>query len=266
MAIYRNININFWTDTKVSDEFTPEDKYFMLYCLTNNHTNLCGCYEISIKQISKDIGYDTESVEKLLKRFNEIHKIIFYNKENKELLIKNWHKYNWTKSEKLDKPLLKEIKEIKTAEFKRFVADEYNKRDTVSIPYVYTMDTTVSVSDTVSDNNIIIDEEKEKNAKVIKTYEENIGMITPASAEVLLDYLEDMNYELVIEAIKTAALQNKRSTTYIQGILNNWKRKGFKTLLDVEHERKEKNKPKEETEEEKMQRKIRELKEACGSG
>ena len=267
MAIYRNININFWTDTKVSDEFTPEDKYFMLYCLTNNYTNLCGCYEISIKQISKDIGYDTESVEKLLKRFTEIHKIIFYNKENKELLIKNWHKYNWTKSEKLDKPLLKEIKEIKTAEFKRFVADEYNKRDTVSIPYIYPMDTTVSVSvtdtdtDTVSDNNININKEKERNAKVIKVYEENIGMITPASAEVLLDYLEDMNCELVIEAIKTAALQNKRSTKYIQGILNNWKRKEFKTLLDVENERKEKNKLKEETEEEKRERKKRELEE-----
>lgn len=41
MAVYRNINIGFWTDTKVADDFTPEDKYFMLYCLTNNYTNLC---------------------------------------------------------------------------------------------------------------------------------------------------------------------------------------------------------------------------------
>ena len=154
MAVYRNINVTFWTDTKVSDDFTPEDKYFMLYCLTNNYTNLCGCYEISIKQISKDMGYDTETVEKLLKRFSEIHNVIFYNKQNKELLIKNWSKYNWTKSEKLDKPLLNEIENIKTLDFKRFVTDEYNKRDTVSIPYIYPMDTTVSVSDTVSESVI----------------------------------------------------------------------------------------------------------------
>lgn len=173
MAVYRNINVTFWTDTKVSDDFTPEDKYFMLYCLTNNYTNLCGCYEISIKQISKDMGYDTETVEKLLKRFSEIHKVIFYNKQNKELLIKNWSKYNWTKSEKLDKPLLNEIENIKTLDFKRFVTDEYNKRDTVSIPYTYPMDTTVSVSvsDTVSEsviNNKEIKIKKEDKSEEIK--------------------------------------------------------------------------------------------------
>lgn len=156
MAIYRNINTSFWTDTKVADDFSPEDKYFMLYCLTNSYTNLCGCYEISIKQIARDTGYNEETIEKLLDRFENVHNIMCYNKENKELLIKNWYKYNWTKSEKLDKPLLKEIENIKTVDFKGFVADEYNKRDTVSIPYIYPMDTTVSVSDTVSDkkNNI----------------------------------------------------------------------------------------------------------------
>ena len=158
MAVYRNININFWTDTKVADDFTPEDKYFMLYCLTNNYTNLCGCYEISIKQMSKDLGYDVDTIEKLLDRFTNTHKVILYNKENKELLIKNWNKYNWTKSQKLDKPLLNEIEKIKTIDFKAFVTDKYNKRDTVSVPYIYPSDTTVSVtvSDTVINNSIIL--------------------------------------------------------------------------------------------------------------
>ena len=129
MASYRSVYTTFWTDTKVSDDFTPEDKYFMLYCLTNNYTNLCGCYEISIKQMAIDTGYNEETIKKLLKRFNSIHKIIFYNEGNKELLIKNWYKYNWTKSNKLDKPLLNEIQKIKTIEFKKIVADEYNKRN-----------------------------------------------------------------------------------------------------------------------------------------
>ena len=112
MAIYRNIHVTFWSDTKIVDDFTPEDKYFMLYCLTNNYTNLCGCYEISIKQMSRDLGYNEETIKNLIKRFEKIHKIIFYNENNKELFIKNWCKYNWTKSEKLDKPLLEEIKKI----------------------------------------------------------------------------------------------------------------------------------------------------------
>lgn len=164
MAIYRNIHTTFWSDTKIVDDFTPEDKYFMLYCLTNNYTNLCGCYEISIKQMTRDLGYNEETILNLLKRFSDIHNIIFYNKENKELFIKNWYKYNWTKSEKLDKPLLKEIENVKTIDFKRVLADEYNKRDTVSIPYIYTIDTTVTVSVTDTDNNINnINKQKNKN-------------------------------------------------------------------------------------------------------
>lgn len=52
MASYRNISMDFWTDSKVVDDFTPEDRYIYLYCMTNPHTNLCGCYEVSIKQIN----------------------------------------------------------------------------------------------------------------------------------------------------------------------------------------------------------------------
>lgn len=156
MAIYRNVSMNFWSDTKIVDEFSPEDKYFMLYCLTNQYTNLCGCYEISVKQMVRDTGYNEETIIKLLDRFNKKYKIIKYNKDNKELFIINWFKYNWTKSEKLNKPLLEEIKSIKTAEYKKELSELYNKRDTVSIPYTYPIDTTVSVSvtDTVTDTDI----------------------------------------------------------------------------------------------------------------
>lgn len=154
MAIYRTISMGFWTDTKIVDEFTPEDKYFMLYCLTNPYTNLCGCYEISIKQITRDTGYNEETIQKLLERFDNKYNIIKYSNSNKELYIRNWYKYNWTKSDKLDKPLLNEIKKIKTISFKQELCELYNKRDTVSIPYGYPMDTSVSVSVNNNINNI----------------------------------------------------------------------------------------------------------------
>lgn len=139
MAIYRNVSMNFWNDTKVSDDFSPEDKYFMLYCLTNPLTNLCGCYEISVKQMARDTGYTEETIRVLLDRFNK-YDIIKYNPTFKELLIKNWHKYNWSNSNKLDKPLLEEIQKIKTPEFHNYLAEIYNKRDTVSIRYRYGID------------------------------------------------------------------------------------------------------------------------------
>ena len=52
MAIYRSIYLSFWDDPKIADSFTPEDKLFMLYCLTNSHTNIIGCYEISVRQMA----------------------------------------------------------------------------------------------------------------------------------------------------------------------------------------------------------------------
>ena len=79
MAFYRTIQITFWTDTKIVDDFTPEDKYFYLYLFTNPHTNLCGCYEISKNQMSIELGYTKEVVERLIKRFSEIHKVINYD-------------------------------------------------------------------------------------------------------------------------------------------------------------------------------------------
>ncbi len=167
MAIYRNIQMAFWTDSKVIDDFTPEDKFFYLYLLTNPHTNLCGAYEISVKQMSDETGYSRDTIEKLLKRFAEVHKVAYYSQDTKELLVINWHKYNWTNSEKFRKPLLKEINSVKNDNFKNYLLDLFSGTDTVSLPYGYGSDTTVTVSvtdtvtvsDTVSpvdiDSNII---------------------------------------------------------------------------------------------------------------
>lgn len=137
MARYRNVSTSFWEDNKIVDDFTPEDKYIYLYCMTNPHTNLCGCYEISLKQIAYETGYNTDSVERLLKRLDMTHEVIRYSAPTKELLIINWDKYNWSRSEKLDKPLLAEISAIKCGDFRRFLAEKYNRRETVTVPYDY---------------------------------------------------------------------------------------------------------------------------------
>lgn len=114
-----------------------------------------------------------------------------------------------------------------------------------------------------------IDIEKEKEikketdvAEITKCYEENIGMITPAVAEELFSYLDDMEDELIIKAIKIASIRNKRSMIYVKGILNDWVRKGYKVIADIQEEQQKDNNHKEETEEEKKQRKLRELEEA----
>lgn len=131
----RFISTNFWMDGKVEDDFTPEDKYGYLWCLTNPHTNLCGCYEISVKQIAHELGYNTDSVERLMKRLDSAHNVIRYSATTKELLVLNWFRYNWTVSEKLNKPLLAEIRKVKCSRFREYLAARYNERETVAIAY-----------------------------------------------------------------------------------------------------------------------------------
>lgn len=123
MAVYRTVSPKFWTDTKVVDMFTPEDKYFMLYLLTNPHANLIGCYEVSIKQISDETGYSRDSIYNLIARFKNQYNIIDYSETDKEILIKNWYKYNWTRSPKTKVAICTVAKGIKCKKFQTYIAD-----------------------------------------------------------------------------------------------------------------------------------------------
>lgn len=163
MAIYRNVHLSFWEDTKVADDFTPEDKFFMLWLLTNPKTNLIGCYEISFKKAQLEIGYTKDSIEMLLKRMEEEHRVIKYDKETREVLLFNWHKYNWTASSKLDKPIIKSIEKIKSEEFRKILVNIYESSNR-TIPYPYPMDTTDTDTDTVTDSitNSSLKEKKDR--------------------------------------------------------------------------------------------------------
>lgn len=154
MAIYRTISMSFWTDSKVADDFTPEDRYFYLYLFTNPHTNLCGCYEISIKQAVTETGYSKDTIENLIERFEEYHNVIRYSPTTKEILLLNWHKYNWTKSEKFRKPLLAEIGRVKNKRFKEYLSKIANSEDDGYRIDTTCIDTsvTVTVTDTVSNS------------------------------------------------------------------------------------------------------------------
>lgn len=149
MALYRNVSINFWMDSKVDDEFTPEEKYFMLYLLTNPHTNILGCYEISMKQMERETGYNIDTINRLICRMQDTHGVIRYDAATKEILIVHWHKYNWQKSDKVLKALVDAASCIKSASFLKYIAD------TVYIRYGYRMDITTVIaieSDTVLDS------------------------------------------------------------------------------------------------------------------
>lgn len=100
---------------------------------------------------------------------------------------------------------------------------------------------------------------------IIDFYNNNIGLITPYTLEILSDYAKDMDNDVIIYAMKRAVESNARNINFIKTVLNNWYKSGVKTLIQAQEENqhfKNKNKPIEETEEEKRARKLKELEEA----
>lgn len=154
MAIYRNVQLSFWTDNKVEDDFTPEDKYFYLYLLTNPQTNICGCYEVSYSQMTNQTGYNKDTINRLLDRFEKVHGIIRYCRETKEILILNWHKYNWSNSSRVITGIESVAKHIKCKEFKDYIYMVLDaKKNGTDIEYEYSIQTSVSDTDSVSDSD-----------------------------------------------------------------------------------------------------------------
>lgn len=87
--VKRPVSTGFWTDGKM-DDFSPADKYFMLYLLTNPFSRQLGIYEISIKQAAFQMGYSEDAFKVLLDRFENKYKLILYSKETKEVAILNF--------------------------------------------------------------------------------------------------------------------------------------------------------------------------------
>lgn len=122
----------------------------------------------------------------------------------------------------------------------------------------------VNVNDNDNVNVNVSDSCVDGLQEIIKFYEQNIGLITPHSLEILSDFLSEMQSDVVIFAMQIAVESNARNIAYIKSILNNWSKKGIKTLIEAQEERrkfKEKDK-KDETEEEAKKRKLKELEEA----
>lgn len=79
-------------------------------------------------------------------------------------------------------------------------------------------------------------------AEIIRSFEDNIGGFPPAARDSLLGWREIFTDDLILLAIKKAALSGVRKWNYINGILKAWQKEGVRTLGDVQA-RDERRKP-----------------------
>lgn len=116
MGIKRPVDTSFWTDGKV-DEFSPEDKYFMLYLMTGPLTTQLGIYGISVKQFAFHLGYSMDTVRVLLDRFEKKYGIIIYSSETSEIAIRNYLRHSIVKGGfPVRDCLIKEMAKVKNKE------------------------------------------------------------------------------------------------------------------------------------------------------
>lgn len=78
--------------------------------------------------------------------------------------------------------------------------------------------------------------------EIIRSFEDNLGGFPPAAREDLLGWREIFTDDLILLAIKKAALAGVRKWSYVNGILKVWKNEGVRTLGDVQS-RDERRKP-----------------------
>ena len=104
-------------------DLTPEEKYFYVYLLTNSKTKQCGIYELPIRVIETETGYNRETIDKLLNSFEEYKKIV-YDKSTKEIYLKNWSKHNKITSFKVKKCVEKELSKVKSKDLIKLFLEE----------------------------------------------------------------------------------------------------------------------------------------------
>ncbi|WHY76258.1 DnaD domain protein [Neobacillus sp. WH10] len=246
MAKFRMIHTEFWDDPKVVEEMTPEDKFFFLYLLTNSNTTQIGIYQITKKQIAFDMGYSIESVNALLERFINHHKIVVYNQETRELAIKNWGRYNFNRG---GKPILdcvsSELKMVKDISLIKTVGERVERAEIKKIyeSYYVTCSDTSTISGQEKEQQQEEEKEKEEEKQqeqeeqssmsAVDFYQKNFGVLNPFIGECISKWVQDLTEELVIEAMKRALAQQKK-WKYAEGILKNWANRNINSLKDVQ--------------------------------
>ena len=254
-AKFRMVHTAFWNDPTVSEEMTPEDKYFFLYLLTNEHTTQIGIYGISKKQMAFDTGYSIESINALMLRFIEHHKLIRYNAETREIAVKNWGKYNFNKG---GKPVLdcvkSELQHVKDYTLIPYVADSIFNEPVKAI-YDTWYESLTNRGTTRGQEE---EEEEEEAApplppsplidrnflKIKKHFEAHVIYQEAVfdQLKVLSDILDDYkDADLISKAMDIAVERGKPHLPYINGILKQWRLDGITNTQQLQAKEAPKN-------------------------
>lgn len=201
--IKRIVNTSFWTDKKVVDEFSVEDRYFMLYLLTNPHTTQLGIYELPISTASNETGYNKDVVKVLLDRFENKYDVIKYSHDTGEVAIKNYLKHSIVKGGRpVYDCLIKEYKSVSDVSLIDYVYGSLVNTDIDNITlndfinYI-----NIEINNNDNDNERIVDESSKKPKKFIKPSLEDVSNYcfernNNVDPQTFIDYYESVGWKV----------------------------------------------------------------------
>lgn len=209
---YRQVYPSFWQDNFILG-LTPEEKYFYLYLITNSKSSFCGIYELPLKVAEFETGYNSETIQKLIKKF-EGYKKIKYSFETNEICIINFAKYNVNRSPKVQAAYNKSLANVK---------------DKKLIPYIYPMDRVSSETETetVSEAEEYIPYEDKPHTSAPKQ-NENDTKKTTKSAEIKHKYGEYQHVMLTETELSKLKADYKNADELIKFLDEYIEMKGYK--------------------------------------
>lgn len=249
MGTKRVVDVSFWTDEKVLNMFSPEDRLFMLYILTCPDSTQLGVFKLNPKVAAFHLGYSAETIMVLLDRFETKYGIIKRSKETNEVAIKNFLRYSILKGGKPVADLLnREIKAVKDVSLLDYVFEglvsSTNINTTVrEVIDSYYSSTTYSNTNSFSkeresnDNgNVNVNENRgtnrgrivddssddEKPVDLFTLWDKNISPMTPLIAQDIQEMVKDFGEDAVRFGIETACRNGVRKSAYVQSCARNY--------------------------------------------
>ena len=135
MSKKRYITTEFWRDSFI-DDLDPIEKLLFLYLICNPATNLCGIYQIPLRIIASDTGIDSRALENIFAKFAEKKRAYYLEGW---VILPNAPKHQQVENSKIVEGIRRELNEEVSKEI-------LEKLDTLSIPYIYTIDAPVKYS------------------------------------------------------------------------------------------------------------------------
>lgn len=139
MATQRYISTSFWDDNWIQT-LDPSEKLLFLYYMTNPLTNIAGVYKISVRRISFDTGFTSDTIGHIMAKFQVARKVFRFGEY---IILPSWPLHQkWESKSKIKDGIIAVLSQL-DKETLYFITESGYKFDMklvfdmVSIPYPY---------------------------------------------------------------------------------------------------------------------------------